>query len=83
MKDTWGAIGQWDSGQHSVYVMLVKARALECSGATSGNGVACASAADTGARLATLGYNYSLSKRTLLRMALSFIDKDSAARYDF
>lgn len=83
MKDAWGVIGQWDSGQHSVYVMLVKARPLECSGATSGNGVACASAADTGARLTTLGYNYALSKRTLLRMALSFIDNDSAARYDF
>ncbi|MFP5406926.1 MAG: porin, partial [Gammaproteobacteria bacterium] len=82
-KETWGAIGQWDSGPHSVYVMLVKARPLQCSGATGGNGVACASAADTGARLATLGYNYALGKRTLLRAALSFIDNDAAGRYDF
>ncbi|MFT3820319.1 MAG: porin [Rubrivivax sp.] len=82
-KDTWGVIGQWDVGAHGVYAMLVQARPVECSGVTTGNGVGCATAADTGARLLTLGYTYDLSKRTMIRAAVSRITNESAARYDF
>lgn len=82
-KDTWGAIGQWDAGAHGVYVMLVQARPVDCSGVTTGNGAGCAAAADTGARMLTLGYTYDLSKRTMIRAAVSRISNESAGRYDF
>lgn len=82
-KDAWGVIGQWERGPHALYVMFVKTRPLECSDVSSRNAVGCASAADTGARLMTLGYNYDLSKRTLIRFALSVISNERAARYDF
>jgi len=82
-KDTWGVISQWEAGAHGVYAMLVNVRPVECSGVTTGNGVACARASDTGARLLTLGYTYDLSKRTMIRAAVSRISNESAARYDF
>ena len=82
-KDTWGLIGEWTSGQHEAYAMFVKSDAVDCTGTTTGNGVACASAADTDARMFTLGYNYNLSKRTMIRAAISRIDNGRAARYDF
>jgi len=82
-KNTWGLLGQWTTGVQQFYAMFVKSGTLDCAGVTTGNGVACANAAQTGARMVTLGYNYYLSKRTMIRAAVSRIDNDAAARYDF
>lgn len=82
-KDSWGLLSQWTSGAQQFYAMFVKSGALDCQGVTTGNGVACANAAQTGARMITLGYNYQLSKRTMIHAALSRISNDAAARYDF
>lgn len=82
-KDTFGAIGQYRNGAHGVYAMLVKAQSLECSGTTTGNAANCATAGDTGARMLTLGYTYDFSKRTQIRVAVSRIHNDGAARYDY
>ncbi len=45
--------------------------------------VAGASQANTGAKLYELGYEYSLSKRTMLKAVYSTIHNDDAAKYDF
>lgn len=82
-KDSWGLITRWESGAHGVYAMFVKAKSVECSGVTTGNGVGCAAAANTDARMLTLGYTYAFSKRTMIRAAVSRITNANAARYDF
>ncbi|MBS0346950.1 MAG: porin [Proteobacteria bacterium] len=41
------------------------------------------SASDTGAKLFEVGYEYSLSKRTLLKAVYAHLNNDNNARYDF
>jgi predicted porin len=38
---------------------------------------------DTGANFYTLGANYNLSKRTMLKAVWAYVDNDSAAQFDF
>ncbi|WP_250517756.1 porin [Caballeronia sp. INDeC2] len=82
-EHSFGVITRWSSVAHSVYAMFVQSQPVECNGVTTNNGVNCATAGSTRARLFTLGYTYALSKSTLIRMVASRISNGAAARYDF
>lgn len=82
-RDAWAVVTEYDWGAHEVYAMYAQADDVRCQGSTGGNGVNCGASGQTGAQLWTLGYNYSLSKRTMIRTTISKIFNQAAAKYDF
>jgi predicted porin len=82
-RNAWAAITSWENGPHEAYFMFAKAADVNCDGIVTGNSVGCDSAGDTGAKMLTLGYNYELSKRVMIRSTISKIANERAARYDF
>ncbi|CAJ97240.1 Outer membrane protein (Porin) [Cupriavidus necator] len=82
-RDAWAFVTEYDWGAHEIYAMYGRANDVRCQGDTGGNGVNCGSSSQTGAQLWTLGYNYNLSKRTMIRTTISKILNQAAAKYDF
>ncbi len=82
-RNAWAVVTEYSWGAHEIYAMHVRATDVRCQGATLGNGVNCGSSGETGAQLWTLGYNYQLSKRTMIRTTVSKIFNQAAAKYDF
>ncbi|WP_306437249.1 porin [Cupriavidus taiwanensis] len=82
-RDAWALVTEYDWGVHEIYAMYARASDISCQGSTAGNGVNCGSSGQTGAQLWTFGYNYNLSKRTMIRTTISKIFNQAAAKYDF
>jgi len=89
-RDAWGIIGGWTGGPHQVILEFTIARDVKCSGGPvtglialgcSAGGVNAAN--DTGAKMYEVAYNYSLSKRTMLKTYYARITNEQNASYDF
>lgn len=76
----WNLSGSFETGAHSVELQYFKAKEIELA-STSAVGATPTGGAGTGAKRITLGYNYSLSKRTNFQAHVSQTTNDNNARY--
>jgi predicted porin len=75
-QTVWGIGGTFNvSGNGKIIGQYYKAADVKGSGLGSGS--------DTGAKLFALGYEHSLSKRTMLKAVYSKLSNEAAAQYEF
>lgn len=78
-RDAWHLGAAYDVGPHNVFLQYTQANKLKgglCNDPTD-------PCADTKGRLWTVGYNYSLSKRTMIKTYYANLRNDKNALYDY
>ena len=73
-RDAWAIPVSYRTGQHLLKATYGRARAIETGGTTT---------AATGASMVSVGYEYTLSKRTSLAVNFSQVKNEREASYDF
>jgi predicted porin len=82
-RDAWQVGVNQGFGPHNVYLMYSRANKLKGGVCGLASATAIGACDDTKARMFSLGYNYSLSKRTMIKAYYADIRNDSRANYDF